>query len=402
MNSDIDTAIVLAKAGDKAGLQAWLSAGGQPDQTAADGWTPLLWAAVRAHPDTVRLLLDNGADPAYPHARSGALPIHMAGHSGDVETTRVLLEARPAHIDAVWDLNGHSVLLQAVFYGHLDLADYLVRRGANTAITTARGLGAFEFARQFQNLAMMDVIGPFDSTAEAKAAYYRSYLARIAPCVPEEAKRAQDLADALVATISNGLSGAASRPEAVDETLSHVRKLVEADGADPNRLGGPLQQPSLIVTVTGNNGLPPIPAVARLRLELARYLLSRGADPTLHEKHPMGAQTIIRAAVFNHLEILQLCAHHITQQQLADAINEIPVVNGLTALHDTVLRATMAAPDHFEGYLEQAKWFMDHGGRSDIEDFAGVTQSRIAERASDPGVRQRLLEVLAGPCACAG
>jgi hypothetical protein len=81
---------------------------------------------------------------------------------------------------------------------------------------------------------------------------------------------------------------------------------------------------------------------------------------------------------------------------LADAINEIPIVNGLTALHDTVLRATMAAPDHFEGYLNQARWFMQHGGRSDIEDFAGVTQRNIAERAETPDVRERLLKVLDG------
>lgn len=395
--SAVADAIALAKAGDTAGLSAWINAGGDIDRHDADGWTPLLWACVRGHAETVAMLRARGANPALAHARSGALPIHMAGHSGDVATTMGLLDWEPSHLDAVWDLNGHTVLLQAVFYGHLDLARALVARGASTSITTARGLGAMEFAAQFQNAALMDVIRPYDSPAAAKAAYYESYLRRIAPSVPLSQRRAQALADRLSVAISAGLHDAASRPEAVAGTLAAVAALVERDGADVNRLGGPLQQPPLIVTVTGNNGLPPVEAVAQLRLSLAWYLLAHGADPTRHEQHPMGAQTIIRAAVFNHLDILKACAEHLEAAQLADAINEIPVVNGLTALHDTVLRATMAAPDHFEGYLAQAQWFMDHGGRSDIEDFAGVTQRAIAERAADRRVRARLLEVLVRP-----
>lgn len=394
MSFDIAQAITLAKAGDTAALTEWLTQGGNPNHHDIDGWTPLLWASARAHVDIVTLLLQYQADSTLPHTRSGALPIHMAGHAGDVATTRILLDNRPEQIDAVWDLNGHTVLLQAVFYGHIDLAKFLVEHGANTAITTARGLGAMEFAAQFQNSKMIDILRPYDSSAEAKADYYVHYLHRIAPVVPESEQPAQALADQMVTAIATGLQSAATNPAAVAQALATLKILVEKEGADVNRLGGPLQQPPLIVTVTGNNGLPPIAAVAQLRLELAQYLLAHGADPTLHEQHPMGAQTIIRGAVFNHLAILKLCAEHLTEQQLANAINEIPVVNGLTALHDTVLRATMAAPDHFEGYLEQTRWLMHNGGRSDIEDFAGVTQRDIATRHDNPEVCAQLLRVL--------
>jgi hypothetical protein len=108
----------------------------------------------------------------------------------------------------------------------------------------------------------------------------------------------------------------------------------------------------------------------------------------------MGAQTIIRAAVFNHLDILRMCAKVLSAKAMADAINEYPVVNGLTAMHDTVLRATMAGPDRFEGYVEQTRFFVEHGGRTDIEDFAGVTQRDIADRCADPEKRKRLLAVI--------
>jgi hypothetical protein len=110
----------------------------------------------------------------------------------------------------------------------------------------------------------------------------------------------------------------------------------------------------------------------------------------------MGAQTVIRAAVFNHLDILKMCAAAISPQRMADAINEYPVVNGLTAMHDTVLRATMAGPDRIEGYLEQTRFFVTHGGRTDIEDFAGVTQRELAFRVKDPQARQRLLDIIDG------
>lgn len=264
------------------------------------------------------------------------------------------------------------------------------------SITTARGLGAMELAAQFQNTAMMDILRPLDVPAEAKAAYYRGYLKRIAPVVPPGEEREQQKADQLVKLIGDGLRQAATDPHAVQTTLDAVRELVETGKADVNRLGGPLQQPALIVVVTGNNGFPPNPDMASLRNRLAKYLLEHGADPTLHEKHPMGAQTIIRAAVFNHLDILKMCAEHLEPQRLADAINEVPLVNALTAMHDTVLRATMSAPDRFEDYLAQARWFVAHGGRSDMEEYSGVTQRNIAEKARDPEVRRRLLAVLDG------
>lgn len=386
-----------AKEGDTSNLRALLREGEDPNQYDSSGWTPLLWAAVRGHHEAVSLLLDNNfarADAAVSHRESGALAIHMAGQSGSVPTAAAILDRRPEHLDAVWDLNGHTILLQAVFYGHLELTRALLDRRADTSVTTARGLGPMELATQFQNLTLVDVIRPFDSPAESKARNHSAYLRRIAPIAPVSEREAQTKADRLILIIEDGLRTAQADSGAQSDTLGALKELVERQGAEVNRLGGPLQQPALVVTATGNDGLPSVSAVADLRLAVAEYLLSQGADPLVRERHPMGAQTIIRAAVFNHLEILKMCAKVLTAGELADAINEVPVVNGLTAMHDTVLRATMAAPDRFEGYLEQARWLIEHGGRSDIEDFTGTTQRDIAARAADPEVRRRLLAVL--------
>jgi ankyrin repeat protein len=395
----ISLGIDLAKSGDQSEVLTWLERGNSPNQYDVSGWTPLLWASARGNHKVVRLLLENEfekADPTMAHRESEALAIHMAGQSSDVETTEILLKHKPNHLNAVLDLNGHTVLLQAVFYGHLELTEMLLKKGADTSITTARGLGPMELATQFQNQAMMDLIRPFDSPAEDKAAYYQTYLERIAPVIPEEEREAQALADELVSTIEQGIKEAAQDPAAVAATAAKVTELVENRQTDVNRLGGPLQQPPLIVTATGNNGWPAIPAVAELRNRLARYLLDHGADPSLHEKHPMAVQTVIRAAVFNHLDILKMCAEVLSPQEMADAINEYPAVNGLTAMHDTVLRASMAGPDRFDGYVEQIRFFLANGGRTDIEDFAGVTQRNIAENTADLAVRKRLLDVIDG------
>jgi ankyrin repeat protein len=388
--------VAAARAGDIEALDAWLGEAHDPDQPTADGWTPLLWAAARAHVPAIDLLLARGAEAGRRHPHSDELPVHLAAQSGVVEAVGRLLDRRPGDLDAVCSVNGHTPLLQAVFYGHLPLAAALLERGADTARTTARGLGPLELAAQFENDAMVELVRPHDRPAADKAAAYRDYLAAVAPTVAPGEEGAQARSDRLATAIEQGLAQAAHDPEAVERTLAAVRHLLDEEGTDVNRLGGPLQQPPIITTVTGNNGFPPNPAMDRLRTGLADLLLERGADPTVHEKHPMAVQAVIRAAVFNHLDILRRFATVITPQQLADAINEWPPVNGLTALHDTVLRATMADPARFEGYLDQTRWFMANGGRADIEDFAGRTQRNLAEAAADPKVRRRLLDVLDG------
>lgn len=393
----IDTGVGYAANGNYEEMYHWLEDGNNPNNYDNDGWTPLLKAAARGNHEVVKLLLQNPfqeADADMTHMVSAALPIHFAGHSGDIETAKALLNKRPDHLNAVWDLNGHTILLQAAFYGHLSMADYLVKIGANTAITTARGLGPMEMAKQFQNKELIEIIKPYDSSAEAKSNYYQSFLKRITPILPEDKIQEQQLADQLIAIIEQGIKKAFTSPESVETTIEKVKEYIEIKLVDVNCLGGPLQQPPLVVTVTGNNGDPSMEAVASLRLQLADYLLKKGADPTLKENHPMNAHTIIRASVFNHLDILKLCENYISSKQLADALNDIPIPNGLTALHDSVLRTSTAAPDRVEKYLEQVRWSVLKGARSDIEDFSGRTQKNIAENLRDENLKKRLLEIL--------
>jgi len=390
----IDAAVAASRAGSDDDLRRWLAEGGDPNGHDGEGWTPLLAAAARGLDSTVRLLLEGGADPDLVHAKSGALPVHLAGHSGSVAVAEQILALRPAHMEEVWELNGHTLILQAVFYGHVDLTRYALEHGANTAATTLRGLAPMEFAKQFANKPLMDLIRPYDSSREAKEEYTRALLERIAPETPPDQREAQGLADRFVQVIQEGLGKVAEDGNRIEGLLGEIRGLIVERKADVNRLGGVLRQPALVVIVTGNNGDPANEDVARFRKEVAALLLEHGADPTLQEEHPMGAHPVIRASVFNHLDILKMMGEHLTAERLAGALNDIPVVNGLTALHDTVLRASMTSPERLEGYLDQIRWEVGSGARYDIEDFSGRTQLSIAETVEDPVRRQQLLDAL--------
>jgi hypothetical protein len=389
-------AITLARAGDVGGLQRWSAAGGNPNQYDPQGWTPLLAAAVRGQSHAVQWLVTNAfikADLSMPHGLCGALPIHFAGQSGDVATAAVLLGVDPGQINTVWGLNGHTLFLQAVFFDHRELAAYALRHGADTAITTARGLGGMKLAAQFQNHDMMEIIRPFDAPAADKKSYYEAFLRRIAPIVPARDQATQQRSDQLVTMIADALAAAANDGD-VTRAVSELCAFIDTHHIDVNRSGGPLQQPPLVVAVTGTDGDPPQPQRGTLRMELAQALLARGADPLVRERHPMGVDAIIRAAVFNHLDVLAAMGHTMTPQRLAEAINEQPAVNGLTALHDTVLRASTASPQRLAGYLQQVRWLVANGARIDIDDYSGLTQQDMAERVADPARRQVLLEAL--------
>jgi hypothetical protein len=79
-----------------------------------------------------------------------------------------------------------------------------------------------EFAQQFQNQAMMDLIRPYDRPREAKAAYYEALLRRFAPVTPPEEAAAQQAADRLVADPGRPADAAQDRA-AVETTLASVR-----------------------------------------------------------------------------------------------------------------------------------------------------------------------------------
>ena len=379
----VEPVLDAARRGDTATIARHLSAGGDPDLGDPQGWTPLCAAAVHGRSAVVRQLLAAGADPDLRVAAADALPIFWAGQSGDIDTVRALLEARPEHIDAISSVNGHTVLLQAAFFGtakHRDLAAWLLSHGDPQRLLVAcnvRGYTATTMAQLWHNEALTALFTPLDrTTAAERDAYREALLASIAqPPSPT---------DDLVTAIGAGPT---------ESLLTYVASVIATPGYPVNERGGPLAQTPIIAAVTG---VDPDDTTATLRVRLTRLLLSHGADPDLPELHPMAVDAVIRAAVLNHFDCLREIMTFMGPLGFAAALNERPAINGQTALDDTVHRALTAALDSLQSHLDQIRWAIGKGARTDIPDLTGVT---VADRAllavTDPVLSRNAPAVLA-------
>ena len=142
-----------AAVGDHARLHELLdadpaSAKERANSRSADGWPLLHLAAAFADCETVRMLLDAGADVgqvSQTPMRNQALHAVLA-LSKDAETTRLLIE-RGADVNAV-QTAGYRPLHQAAVAGREDLVRMLLDVGADKAARCDRGKTPAEYARE--------------------------------------------------------------------------------------------------------------------------------------------------------------------------------------------------------------------------------------------------------------
>jgi ankyrin repeat protein len=389
-----------ARRGDCGYLEAWLQDGGDPNLYDIEGWTVLLAAASRGQSEAVDLLLNHEmakaahADPEIRHQAADALPIYMAGQAGDLDTVKLLLKAKPSHLHAVSAVNGHTVLLQAAFYGkekHRKLAAYLLDNAAEISqlpvdkqaeeqarllsATNVRGYSALTMQDLWHNQQMKDLLLQYHGDgerAEYLEAQRRQYHANLLLTIAAP----QALTERALMAIGDYLEGD-------DATTSEeqLESLLEHPAFDINRLGGDLQQPPLVFALTGVDGGNP--ARAQRRQRLVQRLLDAGADPRVKEKQPMAVGAVIRASVLNHFDLMRLLAAYMTPEDFAQEMNTSPPVNGLTAMHDAIHRALTSPAAQREGLLAQIMWMIEHGARLDIPDNTGQTQRQLAESAQD-------------------
>jgi len=117
------------------------------ERRTADGFPPLGYAIFFRHPTLARALIERGADvnAAAENAQHVA-PIHAAASVGDIETIRLLLD-RGADPNARQQA-GLTPLHAAAHNGDLEMAKLLVARGADRHVRTDDGKDAAAIAAE--------------------------------------------------------------------------------------------------------------------------------------------------------------------------------------------------------------------------------------------------------------
>lgn len=172
VNASGETVLMdCVRTGTTGGVAALLKADADPEvKENIKGQTPLMWAAAGGHAGITRLLIEHGADI---HAKTppsvdrvpndcricewkpspgGFTPLMFAARSGDIETVRLLLEAG-ADIDQATAEYGNPLVIASAS-GHEDLALFLLQSGADLDSTDENGVTALHHALQ-QGLSTM-------------------------------------------------------------------------------------------------------------------------------------------------------------------------------------------------------------------------------------------------------
>lgn len=120
----------------------------------SDGFFPLGLAAFFGHPDTVRLLLERGADVTLVARNPMKIqPLHAAAASRNLEVVRLLLDAgAPVHTG---QQEGWTPLHAAAQHGDVPMARALLAKGADPKQQNDKGVSAIGIAAERGDAAML-------------------------------------------------------------------------------------------------------------------------------------------------------------------------------------------------------------------------------------------------------
>lgn len=106
------------------------------------GYTPLNTAASCGQAIAVEILLDHGADPTSV-TRSCRTTLNNATLSGHLSVVQILLERGPDALASLSDTDGWSPIHAAAQFGHVEIAELLLRHGADHTARNNEGVTPF-------------------------------------------------------------------------------------------------------------------------------------------------------------------------------------------------------------------------------------------------------------------
>jgi uncharacterized protein len=203
--------------------------------SAAPPISPVADAAKRGDRDTVRALLQQGADVNAPHP-DGMTPLHWAAERGDPEMTATLAYAG-ANVEAVTRIGHYTPLHVAARVGNAPVVEALLKAGADVAArSTTTGVTPLHLAATSGNAVVIRLLVDKGADVNARESEWgQTPLIFAAAANRVEAIRALMMrgADATIATKTIDISTHEALKRAATERQGKVLESILAKGQQP-------------------------------------------------------------------------------------------------------------------------------------------------------------------------
>lgn len=299
------------------------------------GYTALCRAAENSDLETVRALLNAGADPEGGERRAflGMVPIHFAAIGGNAEVVRTLMEAG-AEIDYTTNASmgyGYNTLGFAIHHGNLEVVRLLLDNGADPNALGETTVVPIDLANERGWTAIATLLGEY-----------------------------------------GGLSGAEANNAYVDEEL--------AAGTPPDDLfceAAGLDSHSLIEVLTERGYSPPSSAFGcAVSGEMAERLLELGADPNGQTSSGTPLHDVVMFSMGGTFEVLGVLLE-------AGANPNVLNSDGQSSLHEAVLN----------GADEIAYALIDGGADVNLRNGEDKTPLQLAREEGLGSITDMLVEL---------
>ena len=129
----------------------------------------LLFYALRQRVscDIIRSLVDSGADIEYIN-EDGISVFEEASIFGDLEILSYLADEKGLEVSQTKRKSGFTPFMQACCYGRMDVAEFLLERGADACIKDKNGMDALEYTRRLRQNKMHEFIKNLPAYKEEK------------------------------------------------------------------------------------------------------------------------------------------------------------------------------------------------------------------------------------------
>ena len=239
-NGHLNTVKILLEYGADIGARGTLLKVTKRSKQVVEGCTPLWAAASSGFLDVVKLLIERNAD-ANDRTSMGSTPLKAAAYSGNLDVVRCLVERGQVDVNARNYNDESTSLMVACDRGHLSVVTYLINKGAfidlqcndrangNTALHFAVQWGHIEIVRQLLTLGASQLSNNLGKTPLLHACDFRSieiveYLITETECTKEDRIDALEL---LGATIANHKS------RDIKKAFSYMKRGMEMRYEDP-------------------------------------------------------------------------------------------------------------------------------------------------------------------------